>query len=297
MPPVSCPACGASYVAPGDTCAARFDALLALDHSRTEPWGSRHGIAFAAYALQHPDRVGPAVALRAFDTLDRVYRLGEPMRHVIHDMRAAATGAQTTAPLRTSLPPRVAPATVTISALGEFAAATYAADLDAWCLATLESYGRYAAGADLVALVAQFVRAALPKAQWSHATHVTVGAWHVAVTGADSALDRMRAGIRRLNDAHGTPNAATSGYHETITRAFVLLLDDARRALPGSTPLPERIAAIVAGPLGQRGALGTFYRNETLASPEARLAWVPPDRAPLRAPDAGTTPVASGGSR
>lgn len=278
----TCPACGATYLAPDDSCGVRLDALLALDHSRTEPWGSRHGLAFAAFSLQHPSSVQPAVALRAFDTLDRVYRLGEPVSHVLKDMRAAATGAPTTAVMRPALPPRVTPPAMTIADLGDFAADTYAANLDAWCLATLASHGRYTRGADLVALLALFTRATLPKSAWSHATHVTVGAWHVAVCGADAALDRMRTGIRRLNDAHGTPNSATSGYHETITRAYVLLLTDALRAQSGAVPLPERVATIVAGPLGQRGALGAYYHASTLMSEEARAAWVPPDRAPLR---------------
>jgi hypothetical protein len=47
-----CPECGATYSEEGDSCAARFDQLLALDHSRREPWGSRHGQAYAAFALQ-----------------------------------------------------------------------------------------------------------------------------------------------------------------------------------------------------------------------------------------------------
>jgi len=46
-----CPECGASYATEDDSCSARFERLLALDHSRQEPWGSRHGQAFAAFAL------------------------------------------------------------------------------------------------------------------------------------------------------------------------------------------------------------------------------------------------------
>ena len=56
MTPTRCDECGARYTEPGDSCQARFDQLLALDHSRQEPWGSRHGLAFAAFALQHPRR-------------------------------------------------------------------------------------------------------------------------------------------------------------------------------------------------------------------------------------------------
>src|ERR1051326_7998235 len=54
---VRCVECGAEYESDEDSCVARFDRLLALDHSRQEPWGSRHGQAFAAFALQHPATV------------------------------------------------------------------------------------------------------------------------------------------------------------------------------------------------------------------------------------------------
>src|SRR5712664_2891954 len=47
-----CPQCGAVYPPPPTSCADQFAVLLALDHSRREPWGSRHGLAFAAYSLQ-----------------------------------------------------------------------------------------------------------------------------------------------------------------------------------------------------------------------------------------------------
>src|SRR5205823_8749822 len=50
-----CAECGAMYIDEFDSCAARFETLLAVDHSRREPWGSRHGQAFAAFALQHPN--------------------------------------------------------------------------------------------------------------------------------------------------------------------------------------------------------------------------------------------------
>ena len=62
----SCEDCGASYAAPDVDCSMRFDELLALDHSRREPWGSRHGLAFCAFALQHPRTYDRDVLQRAW---------------------------------------------------------------------------------------------------------------------------------------------------------------------------------------------------------------------------------------
>jgi hypothetical protein len=47
----ACAQCGAVSDTP---CEELFQRLLALDHSRREPWGPLHGVAVACYRLQHP---------------------------------------------------------------------------------------------------------------------------------------------------------------------------------------------------------------------------------------------------
>lgn len=47
----TCPECGAASETP---CEELFRRLLALDHSRREPWGPLHGVAVACHRLQHP---------------------------------------------------------------------------------------------------------------------------------------------------------------------------------------------------------------------------------------------------
>jgi hypothetical protein len=135
-----CAECGARYSSAADSCANRFDQLLALDHSRREPWGSRHGQAFAAFVLQHPSR-HPASLDVAWAALFRIYRLKEPASRVFAGLRAAAAGSNSAA----GVPPRpsrmTTRAAVTIADLDDFAAATYATQLDEWCIATLRAYG------------------------------------------------------------------------------------------------------------------------------------------------------------
>lgn len=77
---------------------------------------------------------------------------------------------------------------------------------------------------DVEALASRFADGSLPKAEWTHEAHLLVGLWHVERYGTSEALERLRTGIRRLNDRHGTPNTSLSGYHETITRAYVTSL-------------------------------------------------------------------------
>ena len=91
--------------------------------------------------------------------------------------------------------------------------------------------------------------------------------WHIAHYGADEALARLREGIRRLNDSHGTANSATSGYHETVTRAYVQLLAEFFKALP---PRLRRWwngrALLLASTLADKQVLLRFYSRETLMS-------------------------------
>jgi 4-hydroxy-tetrahydrodipicolinate synthase len=130
-------------------------------------------------------------------------------------------------------------------------------------------------------LQARFAERAIPAAEWTHTAHLQVGAWHVFHLGADEALARMRAGILRLNQAHGLVETPARGYHETITRAYVELLAAFLGGFPPQTPLGARVAAALAAPLGRRDALLSFYDRERLMSPAARAAWVEPDRKPL----------------
>ena len=129
-----CEECGATYADPTDSCARRFEQLLALDHSRREPWGSRHGLAFAAYALQHPRRFDRATVNRSRELVHRVIVRGESLEAVIREFRSnpLRPDAGASEGGRASYP-------VTIADLGEFDARSYAENLERWCLSALSS--------------------------------------------------------------------------------------------------------------------------------------------------------------
>ena len=139
---------------------------------------------------------------------------------------------------------------------------------------------------DLDDFAARFAACRIPKSEWTHLAHLAIGMWHVHQYGADEALTRLRNGIRRLNDSHGTLNTETSGYHETVTRAYVQLLSQFLDACPSAMPLAERVSLLIASPLADKAALLRFYSRERLMSPEARANWVEPDIMPLQISDA-----------
>jgi hypothetical protein len=133
-------------------------------------------------------------------------------------------------------------------------------------------------------LAAGFAACTLPAADWTHTAHLRVGLWHVRRYGAADALDRLRAGIRRLNESHGNTNTATSGYHETITVAYVQLLAAFLDTCDVTASLDACADALIAGPLGERTVLLTYWSKDVLMSTDARTGWVPPDLAPLALP-------------
>ena len=135
---------------------------------------------------------------------------------------------------------------------------------------------------DVDDLAARFAVPSLRRAEWTHVAHLAVGAWHVHRYGTAEALTRVRDGIRRLNVSIGGANTESSGYHETITAAYITLLAEFLEACPPGLPLADGLARLWTTPLAERDMLFTFYSRERLFSTDARARWVDPDLAPLR---------------
>lgn len=115
----------------------------------------------------------------------------------------------------------------------------------------------------------------LPKAAWTHEAHFAAAIWMIARHG-DEAFAMMPCLIRAYNEATGTPNTDTSGYHETITQASLR----AARFMLAANPdraLSDVLAALMARAFGQSAWLLAYWRKETLFSVAARHAWVEPD--------------------
>ena len=129
---------------------------------------------------------------------------------------------------------------------------------------------------ELEDLVIRFQARTLPHGEWTHQAHLSVGLWHVHRFGAREALDRLREGIRRLNDSHGMPNTESRGYHETITRAYVTILAGYLASCHGK-PLAASVTALLASRAAEKDYPLRFYSKERLMSLEARAAWIEPD--------------------
>lgn len=133
-----------------------------------------------------------------------------------------------------------------------------------------------AAHPPLRSLLDAFERADIAPAAWTHREHVEVAAAILALEPLDAAIDRFRSGLLRLNAAHGVPQTDVGGYHETLTQAFLRLIDAHLRALPAGTPLPERLASVSAA-FADKYVVLRYFSRERVMSPAARYGWVAPD--------------------
>jgi hypothetical protein len=77
---------------------------------------------------------------------------------------------------------------------------------------------------EIDAFIAGFEAGSLPKECWTHGAHLLTGACYVHALGEAAAIDKMRLCVRRYNEAVGGKNTESSGYHETITIAWIKVL-------------------------------------------------------------------------
>ncbi|MEU4586351.1 DUF5946 family protein [Kitasatospora aureofaciens] len=149
-----CAECGARG------CEELFHGLLALDHSRAEPWGPLHGVSVSCFLLQHPGRLPADGGAAARGLLGAYLDGGQPaVERLIGRARAANShrvkgGAVPggAAPDGAAQGPAVRPGreaprggfAVTIEQVaqgGTFPAAGFPERVRAWAAATLDVWG------------------------------------------------------------------------------------------------------------------------------------------------------------
>jgi hypothetical protein len=129
-----------------------------------------------------------------------------------------------------------------------------------------------------------FLDHSLPAANWTHEAHLATCAWlEIERPDVDPARDLPRL-ISAFNLAKGGVNDDASGYHETITQAYVRGVRAFLDGLPHGS-LCERVNALLSSPTGARDWPLRFWTRDALFSIAARRGWVEPDLAPL--PDRG----------
>jgi hypothetical protein len=119
----------------------------------------------------------------------------------------------------------------------------------------------------------------LPHAQWTHRAHLKVAYLYLLRLPYPEALERLRAGIKAYNAAHGIQDTPTGGYHETLTQVWLQLVHTTLRQF-GPTETADAFFDAQTQ-LGSKRTPLLFYSRDRLMSAEAKHGFIPPDLAPL----------------
>ena len=112
-----------------------------------------------------------------------------------------------------------------------------------------------------------------PPGGFHHEQHVRVAWIYLQRLPLAEALGRFTTALKHFAERQGAPGL----YHETITVAFVLLINE-RLSDSHDLRWPEFAARHPDLLAWKPSILDRFYRAETLSSPRARHGFVMPDR-------------------
>ena len=132
---------------------------------------------------------------------------------------------------------------------------------------------------EIVRIGEGLITRALPRPDWTHEAHLAATTF-LLTRRSDIDIDReLPRIIRGYNESVGGVNSDSEGYHETITRVFLLGVRLFLAEADLNEPLHELVNELLLSPIGRRDWPLRFYSAERLFSVEARRAFVPPDRA------------------
>ena len=145
------------------------------------------------------------------------------------------------------------------------------------CTATSLDRNRERAAMTDEDFLAAFEDCSIPKAEWTHEAHVRMAWLYLRRRPLIEVIPDVRGSIKRYNGSLGN----TEGYHETITVAFLTLIDE-RVDRESSVETFASFSAAHPDLLDHKmSALLAYYSREVLFSREATLVFVEPDLAPL----------------
>lgn len=127
-------------------------------------------------------------------------------------------------------------------------------------------------------LITAFEGCAIRPDDWHHREHVRVAWVFLCRHSFDEAVERVRSGIQRLNAANQVPESLTSGYHETLTVAFMHVIASTIRHCGAEI---DSRTFVDKHPHLQRSVLRLYYTRERMLTPQAKQSFVTPDIAPL----------------
>lgn len=126
-------------------------------------------------------------------------------------------------------------------------------------------------------LVSAFENCTLDKEDWSHEAHLLAG-MKMCILYQENAYAEMKKRVIRFNEAVGTINSKSSGYHETITHFWIIILHDFCKKNKINTFDQVAVDTLLfAEELAKRNSFLDYYSKDSIMSTKARLELVEPD--------------------
>lgn len=136
---------------------------------------------------------------------------------------------------------------------------------------------KYYSKDQIVAIIDGFQVTNLSKTEWTHDAHLIVALFYVNKYSVERALSLLRKRIIKLNESNGVINSDSSGYHETITVFWLIILK--KFILLGRfKSLARACNELVNSKIGMRDYLLNYYSANNVFSVKARRNWVYPDK-------------------
>ena len=134
----------------------------------------------------------------------------------------------------------------------------------------------YSKPEEIESLVKAFESCTLPREEWTHRAHLTVALWYLVHHDTEEATKLIREGIKRFNEAKGIVTTKQSGYHETITLFYILIISKHLRESDADNRIVHLMNNLMQR-YGERNLPLEYYSKERLMSLEARANWIEPD--------------------
>jgi hypothetical protein len=127
--------------------------------------------------------------------------------------------------------------------------------------------------AEILTMVDRLERCLLGKEEFHHRDHLAVAVVYLYSADIETAMDRMRASLKRFAAHHGV----TGLYHETLTRFW---LRQVEMRLDCGQCLRDSVRSIQEQ-LSDKNLAFEYYSRERIGSQDAREMWMEPDLRPL----------------
>ena len=133
---------------------------------------------------------------------------------------------------------------------------------------------------EMLELVDAFEACTIPRERWNHRAHLVYALVMLSRHGAALGAFAIRDGILRYADVQRIEQTPTGGFHETLTRFYIWLVQRFLERADRTAALSQLLDELLREH-GDKDLPYRYYSRERLNSWEARTRWLEPDLRPL----------------